>query len=529
MMINQKLKFQDLIYKTKTNKMLIKLFLKKLLTIILIIGMFNNARAIQPVNKNSTPEARALLELFYRITGKYTLTGQHNYPDTKDRNSRFAARYIGQMPAIWSSDMGFAKEGDYDSYLARPDIVQEAIRQHKKGSIITICWHAVPPTANEPVTFQPVGQVEPDALASVQGQLLDEQFKDVLTPGTKLYNKWIAQIDAVAYFLKQLQEAKVPVLWRPYHEMNGDWFWWGGRVGEYSTVKLYQQIYDRYVNYHKLNNLVWVWNVDRPSTPIRKFSNFFPGHDYLDILSLDVYGSDFNQAYYDSLMVLSNGKPLIFGEVGNPPGLEIIDKQPNWTGWVIWAGMVRNLTKKQHIKLVNDPRMLSMEDQAYWDVMAPFRKACDLPPLPLKEKYPVDYSGEWIFNEEKSKSGNGGFGNIPYKMFVEQDDGILFVKKFTIVEWGNDQITNEEIKLDGTEIKSVLFNAPRISIAGWVENDNSIIINSTTKFNRGGRISEMKSSESWKLSDNKKELKIKQISTGFRGEEQIVTLVFEKN
>ncbi len=291
--------------------------LKSLMNVILIIVLIVNSLNIlanDPVNPNATPEAKALLDLFYRISGNYTLTGQHNYPNTKDRNSRFAARYTAQTPAVWSTDMGFAEDGDTDSYLARPDIVKEAIRQHKKGSIITICWHAVPPTADEPVIFQPRGPVARDSLASVQGQLLDEQFKEVLTPGTRLYNRWAAQVDSVAVYLKKLRDANVPVLWRPYHEMNGDWFWWGGRVGEYSTIDLYCQLYDRMVNYHHLNNLVWVWSVDRPSTPIRQFSNFYPGNDYLDILSLDVYGSDFNQAYYDSLMALSEGKPVVLGE-----------------------------------------------------------------------------------------------------------------------------------------------------------------------------------------------------------------------
>ena len=211
---------------------------------------------------------------------------------------------------------------------------------------------------------------------------MDQQFKDVLTPGTKLYNSWAAQVDTIAVYLKKLQDAHVPVLWRPYHEMNGDWFWWGGRIGAQGTAALYRQLYDRMVNYHKLNNLVWVWNVDRPGTPVRKFSNFYPGNKYLDILSLDVYGSDFNQAYYDSLISLSQGKPLLFGEVGNPPVIEVFEHQPKWASWVIWAGMVRNLTKKQYLEIYNDPRMLSREDPAYWEVIAPFRKACGLPLCP---------------------------------------------------------------------------------------------------------------------------------------------------
>ena len=485
--------------------------------------------ASEPVTPNASREAKALLDLFYRISGKYTLTGQHNYPATKDRNSKFAAKYIGQTPAIWSTDMGFAKEGDTDSYLARPDIVKEAIRQHKKGSLVTICWHAVPPTANEPVTFQPDRRnpAPPDALASVQGKLLDEQFKDVLTPGTELYKKWEAQVDSVAVYLKKLRDANVPVLWRPYHEMNGDWFWWGGRVDENSTSALYRQLFERYTKVHKLNNLIWVWNVDRPSMPVRKFTNFYPGNDYLDIVSLDVYGSDFNQAYYDSLKVLSLGKPLYFGEVGNPPTLNVLDVQPLWTGWVIWAGMVRNLTKKEYAVLVNDPRVLSQEDPAYWEVMNPFRKECGLPLLPLKPKYTVSFTGEWLANEDKSDAP--GMASSAYKLIVDQDDDILNVKRFTIVEWGDDRISNDEILLDGTEMVSEFFNSPRISVAKFDDATQSIQISTTMKFNRGGQMSEMKSREEWRLINNGKSLQIKRVSPDFRGEgENTITQVFDK-
>ncbi|MEJ2246341.1 MAG: hypothetical protein P8Y80_09745 [Acidobacteriota bacterium] len=88
--------------------------------------------AIEPSNPNATPEARALIELFHKISGKYVLTGQHNFPNARDRNTRFYAKEVGKTPVIWSSDFGFAEDGDKDSFLARPDIVKEAIRQHKK-------------------------------------------------------------------------------------------------------------------------------------------------------------------------------------------------------------------------------------------------------------------------------------------------------------------------------------------------------------------------------------------------------------
>jgi mannan endo-1,4-beta-mannosidase len=506
----------------------IRSFFKGVLFGVLAFGLMNCALAAEPVNPNASPEARALLDLFYRISGKYMLTGQHNYPNTKDQNSRFAAKYSGQTPAIWSTDMGFAKEGDKDSYLARPEIIKEAIRQHKKGSIITICWHAVPPTANEPVTFQTQGKGVPDSLASVQGRFSDAQFKEILTPGTGLYNKWTAQVDSIAVYLKELKDAHVPVLWRPYHEMNGDWFWWGGRVGENSTIDLYRQIFDRLVNHHKLNNLIWVWNVDRPGTPVRKFSNFYPGDQFFDIASLDVYGSDFKQTYYDSLLVLAKGKPILFGEVGNPPMPDVLKKQPNWASWVIWAGMVKNISQKQYQDLVKDPRMLNLEDPAYWEVTAPYRKACGLPLLPLKAKYAAIFSGKWVFNEEKSNLGQSGSENVPGEMEIDQDEEIFYVKKHMIAEYGNDQITNEEILLDGTEMKSEFYNSPRISTASINNISKSLTINSVVKVNRGGQITEMKSSEEWSLQQGGIVLVIIQTSTGFRGEITTLRLLYNK-
>ncbi len=187
----------------------ISIFLFLNLTIIV------NAGEIKIANPNATPEAKALLEILHDISGEYILTGQHNFPNTKSRNSEFAEKYIGKTPVIFSTDFGFAKAGDKDSYLARNDIVNEAIKQHQAGSIISIMWHAVPPTANEPVVFRPgFGKSSSDSLASVQGQLLDQQNKDLLTPGTKMYKHWCDQVDTIAYYLKRLQDAHVPVLWR---------------------------------------------------------------------------------------------------------------------------------------------------------------------------------------------------------------------------------------------------------------------------------------------------------------------------
>ena len=478
----------------------------------------------KPVTPNASPEAAALLQFLYDISGKYTLTGQHNYPNTKSRNSQFAAKYIGKTPVIFGSDWGHAKAGDSDSYLARPDIVQEAIRQHQMGAIVALCWHAVPPTADEPITFRQLPGSDPKKLTSVQGRLLDEQFRDVLTPGTVLYERWCAQVDEIAVFLKQLQDAHVPVLWRPYHEMNGDWFWWGGRTGQYSTIALYKQIFDRLVNHHHLNNLVWVWSMDRPSTPARAHALFFPGAEFVDVLALDVYGNDFAQSYYDSIAALSQGKPMALAEVGNPPSPEILKQQPRWAYYMTWAAMVRNTPKKDYAALMQDPQVLSLEDPAFWAATASYREACGLAPLHF-EPASADFSGVWVLNEEKSDLGKMGAAMAPARLEVAQHGSDLSVKTTRVVEYADDQVTEEKMILDGSESKSEFMNSPRVATARLAEDGSKIVVESVVTFTWGAPGSKMTSRDTWSLVDGGKELLIQRHVSSPRGE-QDMAMVF---
>ncbi|MFO1478015.1 MAG: glycosyl hydrolase [Verrucomicrobiota bacterium] len=338
--------------------------------------------AVAPVTPGAAPEAVALLEFISSLSGKHILTGQHNFPNTKDASTVRVTEIYGKEPALFGQDFGFAAPGDQDAAAARPEIVEEVKRQYARGATIALCWHAVPPTADEPVTFHPKRDASPtNALASVQGRLTDAQWRDLLTPGTDLYNRWCAQVDVIAGWLQKLQEARVPVLWRPYHEMNGRWFWWGGRPGTNGTSALYRQLFDRFVNHHHLTNLVWVWSVDRPGINAGTFAEFYPGENYFDVAALDVYRNDFQQSYYTNLLALARGKPVTLAEVGPPPAVEILDRQPLWTWWMSWAGG-RIGTNAAIQALFNDPRCWSLRDPEYLKATAPIRAASGLPSMP---------------------------------------------------------------------------------------------------------------------------------------------------
>ena len=484
------------------------------------------AEGAAPVTPDATPEARELLAFLQSISGKYTLTGQHNFPNVHGRNSEFAAKYIGKTPVIFGIDMGFAKAGDTDSYLARPDIVKEAIEQYHKGAIVAICWHAVPPTADEPVTFRPLPGADPKKLESVQGRLLDEQFREVLTPGTPLYRKWCAQVDVIAGYLKQLQDAHVPVLWRPYHEMNGGWFWWGGRTGRYSTVALYRQIFDRFVNVDHLRNLIWVWSMDRIHKPAQEYASYFPGIHHVDVLALDVYDNDFAQTYYDKLVALSQGKPLALAEVGNPPSPEVLKRQPLWTYYMTWAGMAHYTTHRQYAKIMADPHILNLDDPRYAELTAPYRKACGLPPVSLARQ-PPDFSGTWVLDQDLSAFGPHGIGFAPAKLKVTETADLLKVLTTQIREYTSDLVTEDDLKLDGTETKSTFMNAPRVTSARRSPSGDAIELHSTLTFPWGPPGKTYSVDDTWTLQEGGQVLSVKRVSETPMGPQEM-TMIFDR-
>ena len=223
--------------------------MKKYSTIIVFLLCFYSVKAqkMAPVNPNASAGTKKILNFLYDIKGKNILSGQHNYNSDRNVFSDSAKNITGKYPAIWGSD--FMNWGDKD---LGPQIVEEAIKKAKEGYLITLMWHEGNPVDNPPYDFE----------KNVKGKMTDAQWNDLITPGTTLNKKWLSEIDIIAGYLKQLQDAGVTVLWRPYHEMNGVWFWWGNRKGENGIIKLWKMMYDRYTNYHHLNNLLWVWGAN---------------------------------------------------------------------------------------------------------------------------------------------------------------------------------------------------------------------------------------------------------------------------
>jgi mannan endo-1,4-beta-mannosidase len=120
--------------------------------------------------------------------------------------------------------------------------------------------------------------------------------------------------------------------------MNGDWFWWGKKS---NFTVLWNLMYNRFVNVHHLDNLIWVWSPNAPTSSTYAYSSYFPGISRVDVLALDIYNNDFRQSYYDNLLTLAQGKPIAIGENGELPSPSLLSSsQPRWAYYMTWGSML---------------------------------------------------------------------------------------------------------------------------------------------------------------------------------------------
>lgn len=156
------------------------------------------------------------------------------------------------------------------------------------------------------------------------------RFADLADPTTEVGIRWREQLDALAAGLRQLDDADVPVLFRPLHEMNGAWFWWGGQpAGDF--VAVWRDMFDYLTVTHGLHNLLWVFSA---SGIVAGGATSYPGDDVVDVVGLDVYLEDPTDSHgYDELSAL--GKPFGFTEIGAPPG------QLGSFDFALWTAAIR--------------------------------------------------------------------------------------------------------------------------------------------------------------------------------------------
>lgn len=326
----------------------------RIFTCLLVLGLLTGCAEsstrdhFEPVNENSSEEVRELLDYLYSLSGKHVLSGQHNYSSRLTRSTDSVYAITGSYHAVWGSDFGDRKY--------REKMLDEAIRKYKQGYIITLMYHQ----------GAPIDSI-PEEVIPYRYAMSDQEWSDLVTYGTETNTRWLDDIDRVADGLKKLQEEGIPVLWRPYHEMNGSWFWWCDKKGEQGIVKVWEMMFKRFSEYHQLNNLIWVWNANAPrdwkDDEAYAYDLYYPGHKYVDVLATDIYKGDYKQSHHDQLLELGEGRLIALGECGILPTPEILDSMNKFAWFMDWATFIYRKNEAEDVqRLYSTERVLTLKE-----------------------------------------------------------------------------------------------------------------------------------------------------------------------
>lgn len=282
----------------------------------------------KPCNPNAQQEVHSLLAYLGSIEGKGILTGQHTQTRSQEELA-LILRETGKLPAVCGFELlayspNIHLEGASEPCVTEVEdnqgTLELAMEWAQRGGILTFTWH----------WFSPLGGHD----KSFYAQNTDFDAKAALLEGTPEHAAFLHDLDHMAALLTPFCDAHIPILWRPFHESEGNWFWWGAK-GMTVARDLYRFMFRYYTQHHHLDNLIWVWNNPRPEG--------YVGDEYCDIISRDQYPpahthGAFRDRYDELKAITTADKGAAIAETGViPDGDALQQEYAPWLWYMTWS------------------------------------------------------------------------------------------------------------------------------------------------------------------------------------------------
>jgi len=347
---------------------------------------------LSPTSKLSNPNASESTKRLYKyltdVYGKHIISGQqeycgdHNYnlwnsPDVfiKDNEAEFdyIKEQTGKTPAIRGIDfLAYNSTTEWRDHA--PERAIEWTNKYK--GIATVTWHWSVPLekGSDDAAFY---------VKSANPVYTTFSAKNAVKEGTWEHEKVLEDIKVLAAEMQKLKEADVPILWRPLHEAEGAWFWWGAE-GPEACKALYRLLYDQLTNEYGLDNLIWIWTGS--TSPAA--SEWYPGDDVVDMIGYDKYNaadgqpnlSSIASTFYSLVQSTDGEKMVAMTENDSIPSLENL--QNDKAAWLYFCPWYMNyLTSEQNNPVKN---LIEIYKSDY---------CITLDELPDLKKYPLDGAG----------------------------------------------------------------------------------------------------------------------------------------
>lgn len=304
----------------------------------LVFLLFINSSFGQQADKKATTQTKNLHKNLVRLWGKSILFGHqddlaYGIGWKYEKNRSDIKEVSGEYPALFGWDISGIEKDKLNNIDGVPFSKMKAFitQAYDMGSVNTISWHL-----DNPIN----GKTAWDTTATTVHAIL---------PGGathELYKSWLDKVAVFMADLKGTDGKAIPIVFRPFHELTGSWFWWGkNECSPSDYIALYRFTEDYLKNEKGIHNLIYVYNVSDFKSSA-DYLERYPGDNYIDILSFDAYqygpvsnGPGFTKDIQSKLAIQEkiaeeHGKIAAIAELGY---LEIPDA--SWWTKVLWEGM----------------------------------------------------------------------------------------------------------------------------------------------------------------------------------------------
>jgi Beta-mannanase len=295
------------------------------------------------VDKEMTDETATLLSNIHHLQKRGMMIGQHDgvwMEEHKGLNSHFN-RLSGRQPAMVCNDFMFiTNRGNVEGSFYRVrehEIKANIIAANRAGLYQTMCWHYNDPYIGK--TFY---------VKDLPEEYGQNSFRSILKGGVnhETYKKDLRKVAEFSLSLKDDNGKLIPFIFRPFHEFDGEWFWWGA---PYNTPEEFKAIWQFTVEYLRdtlnVHNMLYAFSPDIRFNSKEEFLIRYPGDDYVDIIGFDDY-EDFKydkertEKAKDRIRIVAEigkekNKPVALTELGyfikhNEPKKEIDADRTKW-------------------------------------------------------------------------------------------------------------------------------------------------------------------------------------------------------
>lgn len=299
------------------------------------------------IDKNATKETKMLYHNLKAISKKHILFGHqhaleygHGWSNKENRSD--VKSVTGSHPAVIGIDFsGFSGQSKEAIENTKAVLKKNVIDTYERGGITTVSWHFINPVSNSGFYWKDSTSVA--AMSNIKpGGSHHEQYKDIL--------KTIADF---ARSVKAKDGTLAPMIFRPFHEYDGDWFWWGK---PHTSKEDFIAVWQFTVSYLRdtlgVHNFIYAISPDNRFNSESDYLERYPGDDYVDMFGMDDYGDFGRDGKYDTENAIKKIK--IISEVAikkkklaalTETGLESIPN-PKW-----WTGTLLKILKFDNIQL----------------------------------------------------------------------------------------------------------------------------------------------------------------------------------